>query len=690
MNSNIFDKFSFVSLCLVVVLLPVFCLPFTSVPVEISKGLLLVIGLAFSVIFWSIARFMDGKIVLPKSWLLVSGGGIVLTFLLSTLFSGASQISLFGTMFDIGSFWFIFASFILMLMSAVVFRTPKQAKIALFGIVLSSFIVLIFQSLFLFFPKFLSLGILTTNTANLFGSWNALGLFAGFATLLFLLIVEFFPISKIEKIALEVFTVLSILLAVVVNFPLVWVLLGVSSLIIFVYKVSLSLQRSEEEREKKNFPMVSFIVVMVSLLFFMSGPFISSYIPERLQILNTEVSPSIGSTFSVTKGVLSKDPVFGVGPNRFGEMWSMYKPMALNGTQFWDVSFDSGSGLIPTLMSTTGILAIIAWITFFILFLFIGLKSVFSSIKNGENWEIVALFVLSLYLFIASFFYSVGVVILLLSLAFAGMFVGLVASNTGKELSISFLNDHRKSFFSILTLIVVLVFSVGVSFRYIERFVSVTYFQKAVLSETEGGAENFINKALSLYSNDLYLRTYAQVYLIKLNTLANKGSELTEAEKADLQTNLNQAVNGSKLAVSYDPLNYLNSQLLGSLYQTVGVLGVKDAYSNALLAYQEASRLNPLNPRLKLAMASVSFADKKIKEAKDYAKEALSLKGDYIDALITLSQIAKSEGNNSEALSYGQKALSLSPKDKNLIQYVNTLSSSTSSSGSTSTEKTKK
>lgn len=371
-------------------------------------------------------------------------------------------------------------------------------------------------------------------------------------------------------------------------------------------------------------------------------------------------------------------------------MWSMYKPMALNGTQFWDVSFDSGSGLIPTLMSTTGILAIIAWITFFILFLFIGLKSVFSSIKNGENWEIVALFVLSLYLFIASFFYSVGVVILLLSLAFAGMFVGLVASNTGKELSISFLNDHRKSFFSILTLIVVLVFSVGVSFRYIERFVSVTYFQKAVLSETEGGAENFINKALSLYSNDLYLRTYAQVYLIKLNTLANKGSELTEAEKADLQTNLNQAVNGSKLAVSYDPLNYLNSQLLGSLYQTVGVLGVKDAYSNALLAYQEASRLNPLNPRLKLAMASVSFADKKIKEAKDYAKEALSLKGDYIDALITLSQIAKSEGNNSEALSYGQKALSLSPKDKNLIQYVNTLSSSTSSSGSTSTEKTKK
>jgi tetratricopeptide (TPR) repeat protein len=450
------------------------------------------------------------------------------------------------------------------------------------------------------------------------------------------------------------------------------------------------LQRNEEDRDKKDFPIVSFIVVMVSLLFFMSGPFISSYIPERLQILNTEVSPSFSSTFFVMKGVLAKNPIFGVGPNRFGEMWSMYKPLALNATQFWDVSFDSGSGLIPTLVSTAGVLAAIAWLVFLLLFLFIGLKSVFSSIKNGENWEIVALFVLSLYLFVASFFYSTGVVVLLLSLAFAGMFVGLVASKTEKELLISFLNDHRKSFFSILTLIVVLIFSVGISFRYIERFVSIAYFEKAVLSQTEDDAEKFINKALALYSNDLYLRTYAQVYLIKLNTLANKGSGLSEAEKADLQTNLNQAINGAGLAVSYDPLNFLNSQLLGSLYQTVGVFGIKDAYSKALSAFREASRLNPLNPRLKLAMASVSFADKKTKEAKNYAKEALDLKGDYIDALITLSQIAKSEGNNSEALSYAQDALSLSPKDKNLIQYVNSLSGSISSSGATSTDKNKK
>lgn len=683
MRSNIFDRLSFSSLFLVIVLLPFFFLPFTDIPVEISKGLLLVLGLAACVVFWAIARFLDGRIIFSKSWLLVSGFGIVLVFLLSALFSGNSQISLFGTMFDIGSFWFIFSGFVLMLMSSIVFRTPKQAKIVLLGTILSSFLVLIFQSVHLFIPEILSLGgILADKTGNVLGSWNALGLFAGFSSLMFLLVIEFFSVSKIEKLLLKIFILLSILLAASVNFPLVWILLGISSLIIFVYKVSITFQGSEneparlDEEEKKRFPIISFAVVMISLLFFMSGQYIGGFIPNRLQISNTEVSPSLGATMSITKGVLTKHPVFGIGPNRFGEAWSMYKPKSINDTQFWNVSFDLGSGLFPTLTATTGYLGILAWIVFFILFLIIGAKSVFSSIKNRVNWEMMAFFVLSLYLFISSFFYFTGSVMFLLSLAFTGIFIGLTASSLNKEISMSFLNDHRKSFFSILVLIFVVIFSIAASFKYTERFVSVSYFRKALSAPTIPLAENAINKALSLYSNDLYLRTYSQVYLLKLNSIASKGSTLSDTDKADLQASFNQTVNSAQMAAVYNPADYLNFQLLGLVYKTAGSLGVKDAYTKAITAYQNASNLNPLNPSLKLAMASASFADGKVQDAKDYANEALSLKQDYVDALITLSQIAKSEDNNSKALSYAQAALSLSPADKSLIQYVNSLNNS--------------
>jgi hypothetical protein len=592
-------------------------------------------------------------------------------------------------MFDIGSFYFIFAGFVLMFMSSILFKNPQRAKTLLLGAILSSAFVLIFQIIHLFMPTILSLGILSGKTGNILGSWNALGLFAGFSSLMFLFVIEFFPVSKIEKILLGIFILLSVLLIIVVNFQLVWILLGISSLIIFVYKASTSLQKNTERNteeeaslvhvgdKRNNFPIISFAIVMISLLFFISGQFIGGIVSNRLQISNTEVNPSLSTTMSITKEVIVKNPLLGIGPNRFGVAWSMYKPIVINNTQFWDTSFDSGSGLLPTLVSTAGIPAILAWIIFFVLFLFIGVRSVFFSIKNSTNWEMMVFFVLSLYLFFASFFYFTGSVIFLLSFAFAGVFIGLTASNSNKEISISYLNDQRKSFFSILALILLMIFSATLSFKYIERFTSVFHFRKALSATTIQGAEDSINKALSLYSNDLYLRTFSQIYLIKLNTLAKASTSLSDAEKADLQSSFDQAVNSAQMATSYDPSNYLNFQLLGSTYQAAGSLGVKDSFSKAVIAYQNASNLNPLNPGLKLAMAEVSFADGKVKEAKDYANSALTLKQDYVEALIVLSQIARSENDNKTALSYAERALAISPEDENLIQYFNSLSNST-------------
>jgi uncharacterized protein (UPF0333 family) len=524
-------------------------------------------------------------------------------------------------------------------------------------------------------------------TGNLLGSWNALGIFAGFSCLMFLLVVEFFPISKFEKIFLQVFVALSVLLAACVNFPLVWILLGISSLIIFVYKVSITLHRgeNEEEHDQKNFPLTSFIVMLIAVVFFISaGSYISNFIPNRLQISNTEIGPSFSATMSITKGVLfSKHFALGIGPNRFGEAWGMYKPAIVNKTQFWGTSFDSGSGLLTTMTATTGLFGILAWALFLVLFLMIGLKSVFSSIKNKANWEMMAFFILSLYLFISSFFYFTGSVIFLLSLIFTGVFIGLATSNSNRELSVSFLNDHRKSFFSILVLIVIVVLSIAIAFKYIERFASVAYFGKAISTQTETVAENNINEAIALYPNDLYLRTSAQIYLVKLNTIASKGSTLSDQDKADIKSSFDNAILSAQAARDYDPQNYLNFQLLGSVYQAMGGLGVKDSYTGAIAAYQSASGLNPLNPGLKLSIAGASFLNGDVQGATTYAQAALSLKPDYIDALVTLSQLAKSQGNTNNALSYAQAALALTPTNdpsyKTLAQYVDSLNGSSTS-----------
>jgi hypothetical protein len=451
------------------------------------------------------------------------------------------------------------------------------------------------------------------------------------------------------------------------------VLLGIFSLIIFVYKVSNS-KKSEADMPSPSFPSVSFIIILVSLLFFVSGSVIGGILPGRIGISNSEISPSLSATTQVTKSVLKKNPIFGLGPNRFSEAYALYKPSSINSTPFWDVAFNSGSGLLPTLVSTTGLLGILAWLIFFIMLVKSGLKSILSSIKNGENWETMAFFVLSLYLFVSAFFYATGEVLFLLAFAFAGVFIGLSSSSHARgEVSVSFLNDHRKSFFSILLLLLLIIASAAATFMYLTRVASVAYFGRAVTASTVPVAETSINKALSLHVNDLYLRTYSQIYLVKLSTLSGKGDSLTDAEKATMQDSLNQSVTGAQLATVYDAKNYLNFQALGSLFQSLATLGIKDANANAIEAYKTASALNPLNPGLKLNLAVISNALGKTQDAKDFANAALTLKPDYVDALVVLSQIAKSEGDGAHALSYAQMALSLAPQDKNLIQYVDSL-----------------
>lgn len=640
MNSRIFSRLSFLSLLLVIVLLPIFSLPFSNIPVETSKGLILVFGLAAALVFWSISRFLEGKIVIPKSGLLLAGLGVVLVMLLSALLSKGVNMSLFGVMFDVGSFWFIFAGFLLMLFTAMSFRTESQAQVIFFGVILSSVALLIFQSVHLFFPELLSLGLIPAKTQNLLGSWNALGIFAGFSALMYLLVIEFFPISKFGKFLLQVFVLLAVLLMAAVNSYFAWVLLGVSSLIIFVYKASLSFAQPPEDINKRHFPAMAFLVLIVSMVFVASyGQTISTYIPRFLEVTSAEIGPSFKATTSIAKSVIVENPVLGLGPNKFSEAWAKFKPASINNTAFWDVAFATGFGTIPTFMATTGVVGMLAWLVFIGMFFWSGWKSIFANIKNGINWQTIALFVLSLYLLVALLFYATGGAIILLFFAFTGAFIGLASTNKNQDFTIVFLNDHRKSFISILLLIVLVLFAITTAFKYGERFASVAYLRAALSTQEISKAQASIQQALNMNYNDLYLRTYSQVYVAKLGSLISSGVALTPEQTLEAQDAFEQAVRSAELAVTYDPNNHQNFRLLGLVYEFAGSLGVKDAYPKAITAYENASRLSPLNPASKIGLSRVSRAQNNVELALKYAEEARVLAPndqsivDYINSL---------------------------------------------------------
>lgn len=679
MLSNILDRISFWSIFSVIVLLPIFFLPFTNIPIETAKTLLLVLGLVVAIISWAAARFSDGKIIVPKSLLMISLLGIIVVSLISSIFSSPLNVSMFGVMLDIGSFWFMVCVLLLTFMTSLVVREDKKAKMIIKGLVVSSVVVLVFQIARFFLPDVLSLGVLEPKTGNVFGSWNSLGIFGGMMVLISLFVFEFVKITKKQKIVFGILLFLSLFLVASVNFVLVWQLIGIFALILFVYKISITSTSSEEDRHKKEFPIISFGVIILSLLFFISGQFIGSVLPNALSLYNVEVNPSLSATFNVAKEVFKQDPVLGTGPNRFSEVWSLYKSDIINNSQFWNTPFSTGFGLIPTFMVTTGILGSLSWIVFLILLFVIGTKNTFATI-NKKDSTVLLYFLIAIYLIVISILYSAGVTLLLLAFAFIGIFIGISSSRLDKNITFSFLDDPRKSFFSILFLVILMIASAGVTFKYAERFVSVFYFGNALSSTTIESAEASIGRALLLNQNDLYLRTYSQVYLSKINSLLSNNTELTDEQRVSLQTSLTGAENGAIAATKYNPNNYLNFDMLGFVYKNSASLGVEGASAKAIEAYTEASRLNPKNPLLKLELARVSFIDKKTKEAKDFALESIAIKPDFVQGLIFLAQIEKELGNNAAAVSYAEKALFLFPQDKDLIEYVNSLRNNTKAS----------
>ena len=221
-----------------------------------------------------------------------------------------------------------------------------------------------------------------------------------------------------------------------------------------------------------------------------------------------------------------------------------------------------------------------------------------------------------------------------------------------------------------------MVFSAGLTFKYIERFASISYFNKALSAQTVEDAENSIAKAIRLNPNDLYFRTATEIYAIKVNQLASKGDQLTENDKVAIQSAFSFAESSASMAIQYNNSNYLNYQTLGTTYNMAASLGVEGAYDKAVLAFIKASELNPSNPGLKLIVARTYLAmGGKIEEAKVYADQALNLKPDYIDALIVLSQIERALGNREASISYAEGALSLLPGSQELQAYVNSLRS---------------
>lgn len=662
-KSNIFEKISYISLLVSVFLLPLFFIPSKFTLFEFNKIIVLVTGVFIALTFWCLARIRDGKLEFPSTLFSSSALLVVIVYLLSSLFSGNKINSLIGQGFELGTFGLVFVGFALMLATSIIFRTKDKIFYSYIALFISFILIFLFQTARLFLGgDLLSFGIFKDVTFNTVGKWNDLGIYFGLIAIMSVITLELAKLGKIMRSFLYFASLASLFFIALINFKVVWFVTGVFAIMFFVYSFSLRRGREDEERRsseggKKVSYLIAFFLVL-SAVFIVDGyrskHVIGDSVADYFKISQLEVRPSFQGTLGIMKDSFKESPALGFGPNRFLNSWLQYKPEGVNNTIFWNFDFIYGVGIIPTFITTTGIMGMISWILFFGLFLYTGFKFIFLKTTNPfSRYLITSSFLASLYLWVINISYVPSAAIFFLTFFFTGLFVGsLVNENFVKMKTIPYLGNPRRGLILVSLLVIIIISSATGGYIYFQRYFSDIYFQKSINSLNAAGnldeAEKYAKKSISLSKIDSHYKLLTDVYIARLSALSSQKNNSNETLSKQFESTLQNAIVSSKAAIDYDNTNYQNYVSAGRLYEFV--IPVEGAYKAASDNYNSALNLNPKSPLINLMLARLEVANKNNVKAREYITKSLQSKNNYTDAVFLLAQIEITEGNIKNAI----------------------------------------
>ena len=676
---------------LTILLVPLFVLPSSwGFQLEFTKKFLFSGGVLLSLALWLITRLEDGNIIFPGGNIFWASLSVVVSFFISSLLSSSMGLSFTGLGYESDTFISIIILFFGMFLSSTFFESKKRFSQFFLGLIISSMIMGLVELVQLFSPaKLLAGGAL----ANLIGKWNDLGIFFGLSLLLSLIGLEssFFNGSRLRSFFWPLL-VASILLMAIVNYDLIWAIAGLFALVVFIYSLThsgmFSLSKNEEEdaevdvsnsRSVKNVILrPSFIVVVISIIFFFGTNTVGSVL-GKYGIFQLEVRPSWQSTVEVAKASMHKNLFFGSGPNTFSTEWAASKPDAVNSTAFWNTDFNVGFGRVPSLAVTLGLLGLITSGLFLASLVYYGLRAFLASFDDiSNNFMVLVSFVASLYLWSFSIFYSTDTALLSLTFVFTGIFLASLArGGVIKNYEFSFFGNPKLSFISVLVIVTLIISVISGGYLLSRKFAALYNFQHGLYSFNNVGnleqAEASIKNAISLDEQDIYYRSLAELYLVRLRGVLNDQASLPkEGLLNQLQAVLSLAAGNAKKATEINGANYLNWMTLGQIGETVVPLKdvVAGSYDLAFSSYSKALSLNPKNPNIYFSLAKLQAAKGDIPKAREYTNQALERKANFTAALFFLSQIEASQGNLSGAIKRAEQAAVFSPDEVGILLQI--------------------
>ncbi len=675
-------RLSFPLLTVFIFLLPIFFVPGGALDLSNAKALFIVLGTVVTGLLFVWDMWRHHEMEIPKHRILLAVGMLPLVYLLSGLLATPSTLSLLGYNFEAGTFGALLLGTLLLGMAAIVYTGTTRVLQGVIAIFSALAVVVLFSAVkILSGGAWLTMGTFTGIMGNMLGSWTDLAVGATLLCTLSILALGVLSVKGSFKALLYGAVAVSGVMLFVLSFrPAFWLLLATSIALFFYFAKIENNFYFQSKGEKEPGGLFSSKKVVLPLIlgilsvFFLMNPVLGTkslgeVVSAPFGVSNTDIYPTLSTTLSISKAVLTKSALFGSGPNTFSQDWLAFKPSDINSTPFWAVAFPFGAGFIPTQVAVTGIVGSLVWLAFYGLLVALALR-VMTRIPEARapRFVLVASLGMSLFLWGAFLVYTPSATIFMLAFIATGL---LLSAALSAEVLPAYTINLKASPAHVVSVVVIIAAVAGLLFlgmTELEKSLGAFHYGRAgALANTEGvkieAVEAELNKAVEFAPIDVYFLAISNVNSLKAQAIANNATGTPEEIQTAFQTAVGTSLAAARAAVTANPAAYSNWVALGTIYSSLvpKPLSVESAYENARYAFEEAFKRNPSNPDLPLLLAQLEINKENFDDARSFIRNSLALKSDYADAYLLLARLEASQNNIPAAIASTEKLAVLTP-----------------------------
>ena len=573
-----------------------------------------------------------------------------LSYLVSSLFSVDKSVAFTGFGVETDTVLFTVVAFLAFAMAFTFFRTLRSVRLlltvvfwALVAATVFQFISIVFGSSAIPFSTF------ADRSVNLIGKWNDLGLLVGLLSMLLLERIDLSSVTNAWKIVIGIVLAALAVLLGIINFSLVWGLVLAFSLVLIVVSFLISRHHGEEGAKhwSKRTPWFSSAFAVIAVLFLFFGSSLNLGLTKLFPVSSLEVRPSYASTLgiiSAARGGSFERMLVGTGPNTFGQEWLMHKPAEVNQSAFWSLDFNVGFSTLITALGTVGLIGVLAWLLPALLVLAALVRVVRLGVLSRED-KIVAttLGVASLFMYTAIVLYAPSQNLILLAFVLSGAAFGFLWRQGQPAVDESALAGGRMQQISKLAAVaVLLVLALWSGFATSRRLIAESYVGYGTQTLAAGNAAGALadaNRANGIDKTGDALRLAVNAYSTQMQQLSQSKTTDTQVLQQQFGAVVQNAITAGQAAQTVNPQDYRPTLLLAQVYDFLSSLSVQGAASTAADTYVAASKQNPTNPAIPLAIARLAAAQNNQGITTQYLTQALTLKPNYTDAILLVVQL---------------------------------------------------